>query len=70
MVNLFDLSTGVPGNRPLMDKPHHNGSPLSRTQSDVSEMSPIGDHTEDKGVPVCFYFYAVKEIVKKAKILI
>ncbi|KAM7501541.1 hypothetical protein LguiB_000445 [Lonicera macranthoides] len=50
MVNLFDLSTGVPGNRLLTDKPHYNGSPLSRTQSDVSEMSPIRDHTEDKGI--------------------
>lgn len=25
MVNLFDLSTGVAGNRLLTDKPHHNG---------------------------------------------
>lgn len=25
MVNLFDVSTGVAGNRLLMDKPHHDG---------------------------------------------
>lgn len=29
MVNLFDLNTGVPGNRLLTDKPHQNGDPLS-----------------------------------------
>lgn len=26
MVNLFDLSTGVTGNRLLMDKPYHDGN--------------------------------------------
>lgn len=25
MVNLFDLSTGVAGNRLLTDRPHHDG---------------------------------------------
>ena len=29
MVNLFDLSSGVPGNRLLTDKPHGNGGFLS-----------------------------------------
>ncbi|KAA8550670.1 hypothetical protein F0562_002354 [Nyssa sinensis] len=48
MVNLFDLSTGVAGNKLLTDKPHHDGSPLSRSQSDVTPMSPIGDQIEDK----------------------
>ncbi|KAI7982884.1 hypothetical protein LOK49_LG15G00736 [Camellia lanceoleosa] len=48
MVNLFDLSTGVPGNRLLTDKPHHDGSPLSRSQSDSARTSPIGDPIEDK----------------------
>lgn len=48
MVNLFDLSTGVAGNSLLTDKPHRDGFPLSRSQSDVSRMSPIGDQIEDK----------------------
>lgn len=49
MVNLFDLSTSVAGgNRLLTDKPHRDGSPLSRSRSDVSGMSPIADHSEDK----------------------
>lgn len=48
VVNLFDLNTGVGGNRLLMDKPHRDGSPLSRRQSDVSRMSPLGDQMEDK----------------------
>lgn len=26
MVNLFDLSTGVAGNRMLTDRPHHDGT--------------------------------------------
>ncbi|KAL9228288.1 hypothetical protein vseg_003883 [Gypsophila vaccaria] len=48
MVNLFDLSSGVSGNRLLTDKPHNDGS-LSRSQSDVSRMSSIaGDDMEDK----------------------
>ncbi|XVF72142.1 hypothetical protein PTKIN_Ptkin12aG0096400 [Pterospermum kingtungense] len=50
MVNLFDLSTGVPGNCLLTDKPHQNGSSLSRSHSDVVRMlSPtFGDKIEDK----------------------
>ncbi|XP_039003859.1 uncharacterized protein LOC120130770 isoform X2 [Hibiscus syriacus] len=35
MVNLFDLNSGVPGNRLLTDKPQHDGSSHSRSQSDV-----------------------------------
>uniref|UniRef100_A0A5B7A9J7 DUF4378 domain-containing protein n=2 Tax=Davidia involucrata TaxID=16924 RepID=A0A5B7A9J7_DAVIN len=46
MVNLFDLSTGVAGNRLLTDKPHRDGSPLSRSRSDVTRMSPV--QIEDK----------------------
>ncbi|KAA8543443.1 hypothetical protein F0562_021062 [Nyssa sinensis] len=46
MVNLFDLSTGVAGNRLLTDRPHCDGSPLSRSRSDLARMSPI--QTEDK----------------------
>ncbi|XVE78031.1 hypothetical protein DITRI_Ditri13aG0111600 [Diplodiscus trichospermus] len=50
MVNLFDLNTGVPGNRLLTDKPHRDGSLLLRSQSDVVRMlSPtFGDPIEDK----------------------
>ncbi|KAK9726474.1 hypothetical protein RND81_05G218100 [Saponaria officinalis] len=50
MANLFDLSSGVPGNRRLTDKPHNDGS-LSRSQSDISRMSSIvGDDMEDKAI--------------------
>ncbi|XP_004292261.1 PREDICTED: uncharacterized protein LOC101294433 [Fragaria vesca subsp. vesca] len=50
MVNLFDMSTGVSRNKLLTDKPHHDGSSLSRSQSDVVTMlgSPFGDQIEDK----------------------
>ncbi|KAM1773202.1 hypothetical protein COP2_010217 [Malus domestica] len=34
MVNLFDLGNGVSGNKLLTDKPHRDGSSLSRSQSD------------------------------------
>ncbi|KAK9733838.1 hypothetical protein RND81_04G096000 [Saponaria officinalis] len=48
MVNLFDLTSGISGNRLLTDKPHNDGS-LLRSRSDVSRMSKIaGDETEDK----------------------
>ncbi|MCD9560687.1 hypothetical protein HAX54_019431 [Datura stramonium] len=45
MVNLFDLNSGVAGNKLLTDKPH--GS-LSRSQSDVVRMYPSGDQIEEK----------------------
>ncbi|CAN1131381.1 hypothetical protein LINPERHAP2_LOCUS6366 [Linum perenne] len=50
MVNLFDLANGVGGNRLLTNKPHHNGSSLARSQSDVVRMmgAPFGDQIEDK----------------------
>ncbi|XP_044503679.1 uncharacterized protein LOC123224172 isoform X2 [Mangifera indica] len=48
MVNLFDLGTGVPGNRLLTDKQHHEGVSLSRSRSDVARMSPSADQIEDK----------------------
>ncbi|PHU16305.1 hypothetical protein BC332_17510 [Capsicum chinense] len=47
MVNLFDLNSGVAGNKLLTDKPH--GS-LSRSQSDVVRMYPSGDQIEEKMV--------------------
>ncbi|KAM7521776.1 hypothetical protein LguiA_011678 [Lonicera macranthoides] len=50
MVNMFDLGTGGNGNRLLTDKPHLDGSTLSRSRSDVSRMSPIGDQSEDKAI--------------------
>ncbi|KAG7989813.1 hypothetical protein I3843_03G255900 [Carya illinoinensis] len=48
MVNLFDLSSGIAGNRLLTDRPH--SSSLSRSRSDVARTwsPPIGDQTEDK----------------------
>ncbi|XP_050205199.1 uncharacterized protein LOC126655200 [Mercurialis annua] len=50
MVNLFDLTSGVNGNRLLTDKPHRDVSSLSRSRSDVARMmsSPFGDQIEDK----------------------
>lgn len=49
MVNLFDLNAGMPGNRMLTDRPHQDGSPLSRSRSDVARVSsPTGDQVEDK----------------------
>lgn len=38
MVNLFDLGTAVNGNKMLTDKPHRDGSSLSRSRSDVPRM--------------------------------
>ncbi|ESQ54366.1 hypothetical protein EUTSA_v10024350mg [Eutrema salsugineum] len=38
MVNLFDLGTAVNGNKLLTDKPHRDGSSLSRSRSDVTRM--------------------------------
>ncbi|KAM5563228.1 hypothetical protein ABKV19_018075 [Rosa sericea] len=50
MVNLFDMSTGVSRNKLLTDKPHRDGSSLSRSQSDVVTMlgSPFREQIEDK----------------------
>lgn len=51
MVNLFDLSAGMAGNKLLTDKPHHDGSPLSRrSHSDVSRMGQFEDQIEDKTI--------------------
>ncbi|XP_052170857.1 uncharacterized protein LOC127787049 isoform X2 [Diospyros lotus] len=50
MVNLFDLSTGAPGNRLLTEKPHRDGSALSRSRSDGARTSPIGDPIDDKAI--------------------
>ncbi|MCD7467499.1 hypothetical protein HAX54_004963 [Datura stramonium] len=48
MVSLFDLNSGVAGNRLLMDKPHSNG-PLSRSHSDLVRLSPSSeDQVEEK----------------------
>ncbi|XWS31334.1 hypothetical protein CRYUN_Cryun23aG0067900 [Craigia yunnanensis] len=48
--NLFDLNTDVRGIRRLTDKPHRDGSSLSRSKTDVVRMlSPtFGDQIEDK----------------------
>ncbi|KAK1353274.1 DUF3741 domain-containing protein/DUF4378 domain-containing protein [Heracleum sosnowskyi] len=48
VVSLFDLSAGMPGNKLLMEKPHRDGSPLTRCRSDVSGMSLVEDPLEDK----------------------
>ncbi|KAK2648853.1 hypothetical protein Ddye_016342 [Dipteronia dyeriana] len=50
MVNLFDMSTSVSGNRLLMDKPHYDGASLSRSRSDVARIvdTPFVDQIEDK----------------------
>ncbi|KAG4913303.1 hypothetical protein AAZX31_19G157000 [Glycine max] len=50
MVNLFDLTGDVNGNKLLTDRPHRDASSLSRSQSDVARiMSPtLGDQIEDK----------------------
>ncbi|KAD4584340.1 hypothetical protein E3N88_21941 [Mikania micrantha] len=52
MVNLFDLNTGVKGNKLLTEKPHHDGSSFSRRQSDVTGTSLVDDQMDDK-VIVC-----------------
>ncbi|KAK7245271.1 hypothetical protein RIF29_40110 [Crotalaria pallida] len=50
MVNLFDLTPAVTGNRLLTDKPHRDASSLSRSQSDVARVisPPFGDQMEEK----------------------
>ncbi|XP_020211327.1 uncharacterized protein LOC109796104 [Cajanus cajan] len=50
MVNLFDLTGGVNGNKLLTDRPHRDASSLSRSQSDVARIMnpPLGDQIEDK----------------------
>ncbi|XP_055813068.1 uncharacterized protein LOC129882687 isoform X2 [Solanum dulcamara] len=48
MVNLFDLNSGVAGNRLLTEKPHRDGS-LSRSQSDLVRLPlPSEDQVEEK----------------------
>ncbi|XP_015088323.1 uncharacterized protein LOC107031451 isoform X1 [Solanum pennellii] len=50
MVNLFDLNSGVTGNRLLTDKPHRDGS-LSRSQSDLVRLPPSSENqVEEKMV--------------------
>ncbi|KZV21516.1 hypothetical protein F511_08281 [Dorcoceras hygrometricum] len=50
MVNLFELNVGVSATRRLTDKPHREGSPLSRSRSDVTRTSPAADPVEEKGI--------------------
>ncbi|KAL2344948.1 hypothetical protein Fmac_006233 [Flemingia macrophylla] len=52
MVNLFDLTGGVNGNKLLTDRPHRDASSLSRSQSDVARITspPLGDQMEDKQI--------------------
>ncbi|XP_051120525.1 uncharacterized protein LOC127244167 [Andrographis paniculata] len=50
MVNLFELNLGVSANRLLTDRPHRDGSPISRTSSDVSRVSPSVDQAEENAV--------------------
>lgn len=51
MVNLFDLNNSVGGNRLLTDRPHYEGSPVSRSQSDVSRSRVADESMNDKIVP-------------------
>ncbi|KAL1559621.1 hypothetical protein AAHA92_09944 [Salvia divinorum] len=48
MVNLFELNFGVSADRLLTDKPHGDGSPVSRSRSDVSSMGHSPDQIEEK----------------------
>ncbi|KAL9257809.1 hypothetical protein AKJ16_DCAP01597 [Drosera capensis] len=49
MVNLFDFASNTAGNRLITEKPHHDGSPISRSRSGVSRSSsPMDDEIEDK----------------------
>ncbi|XP_068665137.1 uncharacterized protein [Aristolochia californica] len=49
MVNLFDLGTGMPGNRLLTEKAHRDGSPHSRGRLESTKVfDSTGDHIEDK----------------------
>ncbi|KAL3620545.1 hypothetical protein CASFOL_035457 [Castilleja foliolosa] len=48
MVNLFELNIGVSANMLLTDKPHRDGSPVSRSKSDISRMSPSLGQVEEK----------------------
>lgn len=50
MVNLFDLNTSLGANRLLTEKPHYEGSPVSRCQSDVSRTRVVEDRMNDKMV--------------------
>ncbi|KAF5763127.1 hypothetical protein HanXRQr2_Chr15g0676721 [Helianthus annuus] len=50
MVGLFDLNTGVRANKLLTEKPHHDGSPFSRRQSDVTRTSLVDDQMDDKEI--------------------
>ncbi|XP_022874601.1 uncharacterized protein LOC111393336 isoform X2 [Olea europaea var. sylvestris] len=48
MANFFDLNGAVAGNRLLTDKPHRDGSPLSKSQADDASLSPSNYQIEDK----------------------
>ncbi|CAI9770615.1 unnamed protein product [Fraxinus pennsylvanica] len=50
MVNFFDLNGAVAGNRLLTDKPHRDGSPLSRSRVDEALMSPSNYQIDDKAI--------------------
>ncbi|XP_076906448.1 uncharacterized protein LOC143562565 [Bidens hawaiensis] len=46
MVNLFDLNAHVGGNKLLTEKPHYEGSPVSRSQSDMPTSCVVDDHMQ------------------------
>ncbi|KAK1283915.1 hypothetical protein QJS10_CPB21g00191 [Acorus calamus] len=50
MINIFDLSVGMSGNRLITDRPHRDGSPVRRNYSDAPKemLDPVGSHVEDK----------------------
>ncbi|KAJ6843032.1 uncharacterized protein M6B38_299805 [Iris pallida] len=41
MINIFDLSSGMPTTKLLTDKPHRDGSPPSRNRSDIVKKKPV-----------------------------
>ncbi|KAL9143021.1 hypothetical protein ABFS82_14G208900 [Erythranthe guttata] len=50
MVNLFEMNIGVSANKLLTDKPHRDGSPVSRSRSDVTRTSPSHDQIQEKAI--------------------
>ncbi|XP_039139112.1 uncharacterized protein LOC120276408 isoform X2 [Dioscorea cayenensis subsp. rotundata] len=52
MMNMFDLSAGMPGTKLLTDRAHRDGSPTHRNRSDSPKklLDPVGVHTENKPI--------------------
>ncbi|KAM0949412.1 hypothetical protein DsansV1_C05g0052161 [Dioscorea sansibarensis] len=52
MMNMFDLSAGMPGTKLLTDRAHRDGSPTLRNRSDSPKklLDSVGVHTENKPI--------------------